>query len=129
MNNAVMPFLYVGLGGFVGAVLRYLMSVLTAGMSVVIPYGTLLSNALGCFAIGIVMALAADTDAITPGARLFIATGICGGFTTMSSFIYELAEYVRTGELLYGATYFFLTLFASAVLFYAGTVLVTLART
>lgn len=123
-----MPFLYVGLGGFVGAALRYLMSVLTAGFSVAIPYGTLLSNLLGCFAIGIVMALAAETDAITPGARLFIATGVCGGFTTMSSFIYELAEYLRAGELLYGTAYLFLTLFASAILFYAGTALVTLAR-
>ena len=123
-----MPFLYVGLGGFIGAVLRYLMSVMTAGFSVVIPYGTLLSNALGCFVIGAVMALAADTDAISPGARLFIATGICGGFTTMSSFIYELSEYLRTGELFYGAVYLFLTLFASAILFYAGSLLVTLAR-
>jgi CrcB protein len=103
-------------------------SLATAGWSVALPYGTLISNVLGCFAIGVVAALAAATDAVTPNARLFIATGICGGFTTMSSFVYELAEYLRSSDYLMGALYFGVTIFGSVLMFYLGTVLVSLAR-
>lgn len=126
--QSLLPLLYVGAGGFIGAVLRYLASVATAGFSLTIPYGTLLSNGLGCFVIGAFAALAAETEAVSPAARLFIATGICGGFTTMSSFVYELAQYLRSEQFLLGAAYFGLTLFGSILMFYAGSVLVTLVR-
>ena len=128
MTNSVAPFLYVGLGGFIGAILRYLASLLTSGLSVVVPWGTLISNLLGCFVIGIIVALAADSDAISTEARLFLATGLCGGFTTMSSFVYELSQYVRSGELLLGSLYFGATLIGAVVLFYLGSTLVLLVR-
>lgn len=128
MSSTVVPFLYVGFGGFIGAVLRYLASLLTSGLTLVVPWGTLISNLLGCFVIGIVAALAADSDAVTPEARLFLATGLCGGFTTMSSFIYELSQYIRSGELLIGATYFAATLVGSILLFYLGSSLVLLLK-
>jgi CrcB protein len=120
--------MYVGVGGFIGAIMRYLISLATAGWSLVIPYGTLISNGLGCFVIGIVAALTSDTEALSPNARLFLATGICGGFTTMSSFVYELAQYVRSDQMLMAAVYLGLTLAGSILMFYAGTVLVTVAR-
>lgn len=128
MGNSFLPVIYVGVGGFIGAVMRYVASLIAAGWSVVIPYGTLISNILGCFVIGVVVALAADNEAISPNARLFLATGICGGFTTMSSFVYELAQYMRSDELLMAAVYFGATLAGSILMFYAGTVLVTVAR-
>lgn len=128
MSNMIIPFLYVGLGGFVGAMLRFGASLATAGWSITLPLGTLISNMLGCFVIGAVAALAAATDAFTPNARLFLATGLCGGFTTMSSFVYELAEYLRTDDYLMGAMYFGVTIFGSVLMFYLGTVLVSLAR-
>jgi len=118
----------VGVGGFIGAVMRYLASLIAAGWSLVIPYGTLLSNVLGCFVIGIVAALAADTEAISPNARLFLATGLCGGFTTMSSFVYELAQYVRSDEWLMAAVYFGATVVGSVMMFSVGMLLVALAR-
>jgi CrcB protein len=111
LGNALLPVMYVGVGGFIGAIMRYLISLATAGWSLVIPYGTLISNGLGCFVIGIVA-----------------ATGICGGFTTMSSFVYELAQYVRSDQMLMAAAYLGLTLAGSILMFYAGTVLVTVAR-
>jgi len=123
-----LPVIWVGVGGFIGAVMRYLTSLVTAGWSIVIPYGTLLSNVVGCFAIGIVVGLAADNEAFSPNFRLFLATGVCGGFTTMSSFVYELAQYMRSDELLMAAVYFGATLVGSILMFYAGTVLVTVAR-
>ena len=124
----IIPFLYVGLGGFIGAVLRFGASLATAGWSVALPFGTLISNVLGCFVIGVVAAMAAATDAVSPNARLFLATGICGGFTTMSSFVYELAEYLRSSDYLMGALYFGVTIFGSVLMFYLGTILVSLAR-
>lgn len=128
MGNSFLAVIYVGVGGFIGAAMRYLASLATAGWSVVIPYGTLISNLAGCFVIGVVAGLAADTQSFSPNARLFLATGVCGGFTTMSSFVYELAQYVRSDELLIGAAYFGLTLAGSILMFYAGTLVVTMAR-
>lgn len=128
MAQSLMPLLYVGAGGFIGAVLRYLASLATAGFSMTIPYGTLISNGLGCFAIGALAALAVETEAVSPAARLFLATGVCGGFTTMSSFVYELAQYLRSDQFLLGATYFGATLVGSILMFYAGSVLVALIR-
>ena len=128
VGNSFLPVIYVGIGGFIGAAMRYLASLATAGWSVVIPYGTLISNVLGCFLIGLLAGLAADTQSFSPNARLFLATGVCGGFTTMSSFVYELAQYLRSDELLLAATYFGLTLAGSILMFYAGTLAVTMAR-
>ena len=65
---------------------------------------------------------------MSPNARLFLATGVCGGFTTMSSFVYELAQYVRSDEMLMAVVYLGLTLAGSILMFYAGTMLVTVAR-
>ena len=128
MGNAFLPVVYVGAGGFIGAALRYLASLATAGWSVAIPYGTLLSNALGCFFIGILAAVAADTEVLSPNARLFLATGVCGGFTTMSSFVYELAQYVRSDQQFMAAAYLGITLAASILMFYAGTAVIAVAR-
>ena len=128
LANAFLPLVYVGVGGFIGAVMRYLASLVTAGFSIVIPYGTLISNVLGCFMIGVIAALTADTEVLSPNARLFLATGICGGFTTMSSFVYELAQYVRTDQHLMAAVYLGMTLAGSILMFYLGAVLVAVAR-
>ena len=128
MGNAFLPVIYVGAGGFIGAVLRYLASLATAGWSVAIPYGTLISNALGCFLIGILAAVTADTEVLSPNARLFLATGICGGFTTMSSFVYELAQYVRSDQQFMAVAYLGITLAASILMFYAGTAVIAVAR-
>lgn len=126
--NSWLAVLFVGLGGFLGASARYGLSLALGGLSIVIPYGTLLANILGCFVIGILLGLAVQTDAITPGARLFLATGFCGGFTTMSSFVYELASLARAGDFAIAGLYFSVTLVGSIAFFYVGTLLVQLLR-
>jgi CrcB protein len=128
MGASLIPLIYVGIGGMLGAVARYLATLATAGISLTLPYGTLISNLAGCFLIGIVAALAAEGDLLSPEARLFLATGFCGGFTTMSSFVYELAQLLRSGELYFAAAYFGLTLVGAMVLFYLGSVTVVLLR-
>jgi fluoride exporter len=82
--------LYVGMGGFVGAALRYLISVGTSGIfGTRFPAGTLIVNVLGGLLIGFLMELSIATDLIPPAMRLFLVTGILGGLTTFSTFSYE----------------------------------------
>ncbi|MDP3945309.1 MAG: fluoride efflux transporter CrcB [Lutibacter sp.] len=97
--------LLIGTGSFIGGVLRYALSqfVQTKFLSA-FPFGTLGVNILGCFAIGIVFALSEKTN-MSPEMRLFLATGICGGFTTFSAFSNETYSLMRDGQLFYASAY------------------------
>jgi CrcB protein len=126
MAKMLVPLFYVGMGGLLGAVFRYLTTVATQGISLTFPYGTLISNLLGCFIIGIVATLAMGSALLSTEARLFLATGVCGGYTTLSSLVYELAKFVEDGELLHASVYFAATFIGAVVAFYLGTLLITL---
>ncbi len=91
--------LLVALGGAIGSVLRYGVSIAVAErFGLAFPYGTLVVNLTGSLCIGIVAGLAMRGDAgMTPELRLFLATGILGGFTTFSSFALENLVLVRDG--------------------------------
>ena len=95
-----MKLLWVGLGGFAGAVLRYLVGgwAQAASSSVSFPYGTLAVNVVGCFAIGGLSYLADVRGMLSPDARLFVIVGLLGGFTTFSAFGNETMNLVRDGE-------------------------------
>lgn len=123
MASFVIPLVYVGLGGLLGAILRYLMTLAGLKISLVFPYGTLASNLLGCFFIGAIAQLAADTDLLSSEARLFLATGLCGGFTTLSSMIYELAQLLKDNEVFFASIYFAATFFGALLSFYLGSLL------
>jgi fluoride exporter len=121
----LLPLLYAG-GGVFGTVLRYLTTVATAKLSLTFPYGTLVANLLGCFIIGVVVEMTADSNIVSTEARIFLATSLCGGFTTLSSVVYELAEMLRDGELLFGSVYFVATFAGALVCSYIGTLTVGL---
>lgn len=97
--------LLIGTGSFIGGVLRYSLSqfIQTKFLSA-FPFGTLGVNIIGCFAIGLVFALSERTN-MSPEMRLFLATGICGGFTTFSAFSNETFSLMRDGQLLYASAY------------------------
>ena len=97
--------LLIGTGSFIGGVLRYAFSqfIQTKFLSS-FPFGTLGVNIIGCFAIGIVFALSEKTN-LSPEMRLFLATGICGGFTTFSAFSNETFSLMRDGQLFYASAY------------------------
>jgi CrcB protein len=118
--NRILPMLVVGAGGFIGAILRYLLSLAGQRFSFTFPHGTLWANLLGCLALGIVTALATETESISPSTRLFLATGICGGFTTMSTFTYETFQFAQDSEYLYAAVYGVTTIAGCAAMFYIG---------
>lgn len=126
MHINLSALLYVAMGGGIGSLLRYLCSLGLQGFSLSFPYGTLLANLAGCFLIGGVTQLAAGTEVLSPASRLFLATGVCGGFTTLSSFIFELTQLLRDGEAFIGALYFGVTLIGAILSFYAGVLLLSL---
>ena len=104
----------VGIGGFFGSILRYLISHYTnISAHSTFPFGTLTVNVVGSFLIGIIIAAALEGD-LNKSMRLFLATGFCGGFTTFSSFSYEffsLLQHEQTGyAFLYAAASFVLGL-------------------
>ncbi|MES2332781.1 MAG: fluoride efflux transporter CrcB [Bacteroidota bacterium] len=76
----------VGLGGMIGSMLRYLVSYFIRHES--FPYATFTVNITGSFLIGLIMGIAAKQEGFANW-RLFLATGICGGFTTFSAFAWE----------------------------------------
>lgn len=88
--------LVVGLGGFLGAIARYGLSGLVhRRLGEGFPYGTLAVNVVGCLLIGVVLHLVEDRSILGPTARLFVAIGVLGGFTTFSSFGYETFELIE----------------------------------
>ena len=105
--------LAVGAGGFLGAVLRYLCSLLPLGRDGGFPVGTLLVNVLGAFAIGLIAAAAARHAALSPRMILFLKTGICGGFTTFSTFALETSGLLQAGRLPAAAAYVVLSVLLS----------------
>ena len=88
--------MFVGLGGFVGAVTRYGLTALMkrlAGEG--FPYGTLVANVIGCLAIGALFSLVENN----PNGRAFLIIGLLGGFTTFSSFGHETLSLFSRGQL------------------------------
>jgi fluoride exporter len=91
--------LFVGIGGGLGSILRYVISAFVGKhVPVVFPLGTLLVNISGCFLIGVFYALATRHSAFNADWRLFLITGICGGYTTFSTFSYDGLVLLRQGS-------------------------------
>jgi len=92
--------IWVGVGGFLGSMLRYWTTGVVQALShsIGFPYGTLAVNVAGCFAIGFLSALAETRGVFTPEARAFVFVGILGGFTTFSTFGNETMDLLQGGE-------------------------------
>ena len=89
-------FLLVGLGGALGSMLRYGTALLIGPKN--FPLTTLLINIIGSFIIGVVIAYSMRNEAFTVNWKLFLATGICGGFTTFSAFSLENLQLLQSGK-------------------------------
>jgi CrcB protein len=102
-----MAILLVGLGGFLGAVARYELGGFLLHMTAQdrFPFGTFAVNVLGCLAVGILAGVAERYEVIGPEARLFLFTGLLGGFTTFSAFGLEAVFLLRRGDLGVAALY------------------------
>ena len=102
-----MAILLVGLGGFLGAIARYKLGGWLLHMTAQdrFPFGTFAVNVLGCLAVGILAGVAERYEVIGPEARLFLFTGLLGGFTTFSAFGLEAVFLLRRGDLGVAALY------------------------
>jgi len=96
----MIKLLLIGTGGFIGSILRYLVSgsVQAASHSIAFPYGTLAVNVAGCFLIGFLSELAEIRSFLSSDTRTFLIVGILGGFTTFSAFGNETMSLLRDGE-------------------------------
>jgi CrcB protein len=117
--------LLVCLGGAVGSGARYGVALFTAARGwTVFPWATFFVNFVGCFCIAFVMTLAGAT-AMRENVRLFLTTGMIGGFTTYSTFDYETMNLIKVGEPMTAAAYLALTLVGC---FVAGVLGLLVAR-
>lgn len=108
----------IGIGAALGAWLRWLLSVQLNGWFPALPLGTLASNLVGGYLVGVAVATLAQHPALPPQWRLFIVTGFLGGLTTFSTFSAEVVSHLMDGRLGWG-----LALVATHVL---GSVAMTL---
>jgi CrcB protein len=91
--------LIIGTGGFIGAVLRYLVVLSTQVFKdkLPLPLGTLLVNVIGCLLIGVLATLAEQGQVLNAESRNFLIVGILGAFTTFSTFGYESVTLLQNG--------------------------------
>lgn len=102
----MIPFLLVGLGGAIGAMLRYGVGVTVGSLANGFPAATLVVNIVGSLAMGLLIGLLArTTPQLQNEIRLFVAIGVLGGFTTFSSFSLDAITLLERGDLALAAAY------------------------
>ena len=90
---------FVGIGGAVGSVMRYLLGVLGAHyLKGTFPIATFITNFLGCLIIGLLIGYFGKSNEINPQLKLLLITGFCGGFTTFSTFAAENVQLLENGN-------------------------------
>lgn len=109
-------YIFVGIGGAIGAILRYAIGFFPIEHT--FPIKTLFINVLGSFIIGIIAALT-EKYSINPNIVLLTKVGICGGFTTFSTFSLETFELIQKGNTFMALSYIILS-----VLFSLGAILI-----
>ncbi len=119
LKSTMLNILYVGLGGFLGAAGRYLISLAWQGRGPEFPMATLIANLVGCFLIGGI-AYFVLRGGLHPGYHLFFVVGVLGGFTTFSSFSLETLGLVERGRFNLALLYVGLSLIGGVVLTWLG---------
>lgn len=121
MTAMLINCLFVGAGGFIGSVLRYILGYLAPASQTGFPYITLLVNAIGAFAVAfIVTFFTREQGASNLQLLLFLQVGICGGFTTYSAFSFEGMELIQKGDIALATLYIGSSLLVCLGLAFAG---------
>lgn len=116
--------LVVGIGGFIGAVCRYLIGLLPVETDSGFPVKTLLINIVGSFLIGLISALAVKNKNLSEQIVLLLKVGICGGFTTFSTFAYESADLLKNGHTAVALAYVCTSIILGVLAVFAAQMLV-----
>jgi len=99
--EAIVRLSIIGAGGFVGAILRYLVSswVQYRSGSIIFPFGTMSVNMIGCLVIGFMTYLVESRSMFSPELRSFVLIGLLGAFTTFSTFGNETLGLIRDNRI------------------------------
>ncbi len=112
--------LIIGTGGFIGSIFRYLVSrSVQEKFTTAFPLGTLSVNILGCFLIGVVLSWS-ERGGFNADWRMFLATGLCGGFTTFSAFSNETLALMRDGQWMYAGAYIAISIITGLAATFTG---------
>lgn len=116
--------LVVGMGGFIGAICRYLCGLALASLSGAFPLATLLINLVGSLLIGGITEFSLKIIPLNPNLLAFLTVGICGGFTTFSTFSLETFNLFEKGKLAFGVVYVLTSVLLCLVGIFVGKAIV-----
>ena len=119
----ILNCVFVGFGGLVGSVLRYLVSLVPLRHASGFPLVTLGINVLGAFVLGLIMAAAGKSPSLDPRTLLFLKVGVCGGFTTFSTFALEAHGLLSGGKPMVALLYMVLSVILCVFAIYGAGVL------
>ena len=115
----MLNILAVGAGGFAGAVCRYLIGMIPVSENLIFPVKTLAINIIGCIVIGMIAVSAARNNSWNPYIMLFLKVGLCGGFTTFSTFALETSDLIKAGHMGTALLYVVLSVLAGVAVIFA----------
>lgn len=124
MWNGIWNGIMVGIGGFVGSVCRYLIGLLPIETSHGFPVKTLAINVIGSFFISVLVVLASKGKNMNPQIMLMLRVGVCGGFTTFSTFAYEAADLMKSGQMMTGFAYICISVILGVAAIFAAQLLI-----
>lgn len=120
----IKTLLLVGTGGFLGSISRFLASrFMQENFPSAFPFGTFFVNISGCLLLGLIYGISEKGSLLTPGWKLFLAVGFCGGFTTFSTFANENLALLRDSEYFYFFLYTGLSVFLGIAATFLGVLL------
>ena len=120
LPDTIRNIIAVGAGSFIGGITRYLVSLAMKGISKGFPWATLLVNLLGCLIIGLLWGFLSRNASESTSWGLFLTVGLCGGFTTFSTFSKEALTMLQTGQIWGFASYIALSILAGIALVAIG---------
>jgi fluoride exporter len=113
------PFIAVAIGGTLGCLFRWFLGLMLNSYFPAVPPGTLASNLIAGYIIGVAVAFFASYSGLPPEWRLFVITGFCGGLSTFSTFSLEIVTLLQQGRVLFAC--------GAVAVHLAGSLLMTLA--
>lgn len=120
----IKTLLLVGTGGFLGSISRFMASrFMQSYFPSSFPFGTFAVNISGCFLIGLIYGFSERSALLTPGWKMFLAVGFCGGFTTFSTFANENLALLRDGEFINFLLYTGLSVFLGIAATFLGVLI------
>ena len=124
----MIELLLIGLGGFIGAILRYAIGGWVQTSFPDFPAGTLAVNLIGSYLISVIMFGVEDRNLFTPNWRIFLAIGLMGSFTTMSTFNFETFKLAQNGQFIYAGLNIIANVFLGLFAIYLGRVTILAVR-